>query len=60
MLLAFFLGYFGAHRFYSGRYALGVLYLLTFGLFFFGWFVDLALALFGKLKDGQGRYICNW
>ena len=36
-------GFFGAHRFYSGRPAIGTLYLFTLRLFLFGWFVDLFL-----------------
>ena len=42
-LIWFFLGLFGGHRFYFGHFALGVLYFLTGGLFFIGWFVDLFL-----------------
>ena len=32
LLLCFFLGCFGAHKFYERKYALGVLYILTLGL----------------------------
>lgn len=35
------LGFFGAHRFYYGRPISGVIYCLTFGLFFVGWILDL-------------------
>ena len=42
-LIWFFLGLFGGHRFYFGHFGLGVLYFLTGGLFFIGWFVDLFL-----------------
>lgn len=38
--LCLFLGYFGAHKFYEGKGGMGVLYLLTFGLFGIGWFID--------------------
>lgn len=41
LLLCIFFGYFGAHKFYEGRGALGVLYLFTFGLFGFGWLIDI-------------------
>ena len=34
-------GLFGVHRIYLGKYGTGILYLLTFGLFGIGWFVDL-------------------
>lgn len=43
--LCFFLGYFGAHKYYEGHYALGVLYSLTFGLFVFGWLTEIFIYL---------------
>lgn len=39
-MLAWFLGVFGAHKFYRKKYFLGILYLLTFGLFSVGAFAD--------------------
>ena len=44
-LLCFFLGYLGAHKFYEGRIGSGILYLLTFGLFGIGWFIDCIVLL---------------
>ena len=45
-LLCFFLGYFGAHKFYEGKVGMGILYILTFGLFGIGWLIDcIALLL---------------
>ena len=40
-LLWFFLGGFGAHKFYLGKTGTGILYFFTGGLFFIGWFIDL-------------------
>ena len=60
LLLAIFLGYFGAHRFYAGRIGMGVAYLFTAGLFGFGWLVDIALIALGRMKDGQGLPIRTW
>ena len=57
VILAVFLGYFGAHRFYEGRIVLGVLLLLTGGGFIVGWVVDALIVLFGKSQDDQGRYV---
>ncbi len=45
-LLCLFFGVIGVHKFYEGRIGLGILYLLTGGLFGIGWFVDLILLLF--------------
>ena len=44
--LCLFLGYFGAHKFYEGRVGLGIVYLLTAGLFGIGWFIDCICLLF--------------
>lgn len=44
--LCLFLGYFGAHKFYEGKGGMGVLYLLTFGLFGIGWLIDCIILLF--------------
>ena len=43
--LCFFLGIFGAHKFYEGKIGMGLLYLFTGGLFYFGWLVDLIVLL---------------
>jgi hypothetical protein len=44
-LLCFFLGVFGAHKFYEGKAGLGILYIFTLGLFGIGWFIDLIVIL---------------
>lgn len=43
--LCLFLGFFGAHKFYEGKIGMGILYLLTGGLFYIGAFVDLIVIL---------------
>ncbi|WP_420208507.1 NINE protein [Candidatus Electronema sp. JC] len=40
-LLLVFLGFFGAHRMYMGKWLTGILWLFTGGLFFFGYLYDL-------------------
>lgn len=44
--LCLFLGFIGAHKFYEGKTGMGILYLLTFGLFGIGWFIDFIVLLF--------------
>jgi TM2 domain-containing membrane protein YozV len=39
-ILQTFVGIFGLHRFYLRKYVTGVLWLLTGGVFFVGWFYD--------------------
>lgn len=58
VLLALFLGGVGAHKFYSGKTGLGLLYLL------FGWtFIPMligvieALIALGKQSDEQGNIL---
>lgn len=43
-LLWFFLGTLGVHRMYCGKWLTGILWFFTFGLFGFGWLLDLFLT----------------
>lgn len=48
-LLCAFLGFLGAHKFYAGKKAMGLIYLCTIGLFGVGWLFDtvsLAIKIF--------------
>jgi len=57
ILLCIFLGVLGIHRFYTGSYVLGLIYLLTGGIFGIGAIVGLVLLVFGKYKTGSGEYL---
>ena len=54
LLLCIFGGYFGLHYFYVGKYVKGIIYILTFGLFMIGWFVDIFRIAIGAFKDSNG------
>ena len=59
-LLCFFLGVFGAHRFYAGKIGTGILELLTLGGFGIWWLVDIILIATGSFRDGDGQKITEW
>lgn len=44
LLIAIFLGWLGGYRFYKKQPGLGVIYLLTGGLFGIGWIIDIITA----------------
>ncbi len=44
-ILCLLLGFIGAHKFYEGKMGMGVLYLLTMGLFGIGWLADIIIIL---------------
>lgn len=46
LLFWLFLGVYGGHKFYEGRVVMGIVYLLTAGLFGIGWIVDFFILLF--------------
>ena len=40
-LLWFFFGIIGVHKFYLNKFGMGILYILTGGIFLIGWLIDL-------------------
>lgn len=55
LALAWLLGCLGAHKFYRKKYGMGVLYLLTLGLFLFGWIGDAVCLTFRYINQRNGR-----
>lgn len=51
LLIAVFFGWLGGWRFYKKQFKLGILYLLTFGLFGIGWIIDIIKAVKEMPKD---------
>ena len=60
LLLAFFLGVFGAHRFYVGTFWTGLILLLTGGGFGIWWVIDCILIAVGVFTDSNGRRLIDW
>ncbi len=59
LILCFFLGGFGIHRFYVGKVGTGILQLLTLGGLGIWALIDLILIISGKFKDKNGNLL-SW
>jgi len=57
LLLCFFLGVFGIHRFYTGHTVIGVVQLLTLGGCGIWALVDFIMIIVGSFKDANGRIL---
>ena len=60
LLLCWFLGGIGVHRFYVGKVGTGILWMFTGGLLGIGWLIDLIMIIAGSAKDSNGLPITNW
>ena len=57
LLLCFFVGWMGIHRFYVGKIGTGILQLLTLGGLGIWCLVDFIMIAVGSFRDSEGRLI---
>jgi TM2 domain-containing membrane protein YozV len=60
LLLCFFLGVFGAHRFYVGKVGTGILQLITIGGLGIWTVYDFIIIVVGAFTDSDGNKITEW
>jgi hypothetical protein len=58
--LCAFGGFFGLHRFYTGKTGTGVAMLLTLGGFGVWWLYDIVLLAAGEFRDSDDLPLRNW
>ena len=59
LLLCFFVGVLGVHRFYVGKVGTGILMLITFGGFGIWTLIDFIMIAIGSFKDKQGNALAR-
>ncbi len=57
VLLCFFLGTLGIHRFYVGKIGTGILMLITIGGFGIWQIIDFVVIVVGNFRDKQRRFL---
>lgn len=60
LLLCFFVGFLGVHRFYVGKVGTGILQLFTLGGFGIWAFIDFIMIVVGAFTDRDGRKLILW
>jgi TM2 domain-containing membrane protein YozV len=60
LLLCFFLGSLGIHRFYTGKVGTGVLMLCTAGGLGIWWIIDIIVIACGSFRDKEEKRIMSW
>ncbi len=59
LLLCFFVGYLGIHRFYVGKTGTGIVQLLTLGGCGIWALIDFIVIIMGNFTDAEGKFIKN-
>ncbi len=60
LLLSFFLGFLGIHRFYTGYIVIGIVQLLTLGGCGIWSLIDYIMLVANKYQDSDGRELANY
>ncbi|MES2324683.1 MAG: TM2 domain-containing protein [Pseudomonadota bacterium] len=60
LLLCFFLGWLGVHRFYVGKVGTGILMILTFGGLGLWTLIDFIMIVIGSFRDAEGKLLNQW
>lgn len=60
LLLCWFLGWAGAHRFYAGKVGTAIAMICTFGGFGIWVLIDMIMIILGAFRDKQGRVLFYW
>lgn len=60
LLLCWFLGVFGAHRFYVGKMGTGLLMIVTLGGLSLWILFDLVMIVIGQFTDVEGKLVFKW
>ena len=60
LLLCFFLGGLGVHRFYVGKVGSGIAQILTLGGLGLWVLIDFIMIICGSFKDKEGSPITEW
>jgi TM2 domain-containing membrane protein YozV len=55
LLLCFFVGFLGVHRFYVGKIGTGILMLVTLGAFGIWALIDMIMIILQKFTDSEGN-----
>jgi len=59
-LLCFFLGMFGAHRFYVGKIGTAILMIVTLGGLGIWVLIDFIMIIIGSFTDKEGNKLSEW